>query len=189
MTALEGARVLLGVTGSVAAYKAADLTVRLKEAGASVRVILTEAAQRFITPLTFETLSREPVLTGMWERSQFPEPRHVTIAEWAQILVVAPASADIIGKLACGIADDLLSCLALAISKPPVIAPAMNDAMYRHPAVQENIERLRQRGCVFVGPVEGRLATGKVGIGRLAPVEDIMAAIEGALQMRAAGQR
>jgi len=187
MTRLGGARILLGVTGSVAAYKAADLTVRLREAGASVRVILTEAAQRFITPLTFEALSREPVLTGLWERTQHPEPVHVNLAEWADLLVIAPATADAIARVACGLADELLYCMALAVSRPPVMAPAMNDAMYRHPSVQENLERLRSRGCIIVGPVEGRLATGKTGIGRLAPIEDIVAAIETAL-CESAGQ-
>lgn len=181
---IKGANILLGVTGSIAAFKAADLVVRLKESGASVRVLMTDAAQRFVTPLTFETLSREPVLKGMWERTQYPEPVHVELAEWIDLMVVAPASANFIGKLANGIADDLLSCMALAVRRPPLIAPAMNDVMYRHVAVQENIARLRERGCGFVGPVSGRLASGKEGLGRLAPLEEILAAIETALKSK-----
>ena len=181
---LEGAKILLGVTGSIAAYKAADLTVRLKKAGASVRVIMTESAQRFVTPLTFETLSREPVLTGMWNRTQYPEPMHVTLSEWVDLLVVAPATANFIGKLAGGIADDELSCMAITVATPPLIAPAMNDNMYMHPAVQRNVEILKERGCTLVGPSAGRLASGKTGLGRLAPLDEIMAAIDDALVRR-----
>jgi len=179
---MKDARILLGVTGSIAACKAADLTVRLKEAGAEVRVIMTESAQRFVAPLTFEVLSRQPVLGDMWERTQYPGPVHVELSEWADLLVVAPATANFIGKLAGGIADDLLTCMAITVARAPVIAPAMNDAMYRHPAVQENIKCLTDRGCVFVGPVTGRLASGKTGLGRLAPLDDIMAAVSDALE-------
>jgi phosphopantothenoylcysteine decarboxylase / phosphopantothenate---cysteine ligase len=178
---IDGSNILLGLTGSIAAYKAADLVVKLKVAGASVRVIMTESAQKFVTPLTLETLSRQPVITGMWERTQYPEPVHIDTAEWADLLVVAPASANFIGKLAHGIADDSLTCMALAVPKPPLIAPAMNDNMYRHPAVQENIRILTERGCSFVGPAEGRLASGKIGLGRLAPLDEIFDAIDFAL--------
>lgn len=178
---MTGAKVLLGVTGSIAAFKAADLTVRLKDAGAEVCVIMTDSARRFVAPLTFETLSRRPVLVGMWERAQYAEPAHVELAAWADVLVVAPATANFIGKLAGGIADDLLTCMAITVARPPVIAPAMNDAMYRHPAVQANVARLRERGCRLVGPVSGRLASGKTGLGRLAPLADVMDAIRAAL--------
>ncbi len=170
-------RIILGVTGSIAAYKAADLAVRMVKAGAEVTVVMTDAAQRFVTPLTFETLSRRPVVTGMWTRSTYTEPVHVGLAEWADLLVVAPATANFIGKLAGGIADDMLSCTAISAPGSPLIAPAMNDLMYRHPAVQENIARLKARGCAFVGPAEGRLASGKIGLGRLAPVDEIFEAV------------
>ena len=175
-------RLLLGVTGSIAAFKAADLTARLTKEGAEVTVIMTEAAQRFVAPLTFETLSRRPVVTSMWERAPVLEPLHVELADWADLLVVAPASANFLGKLAHGIADDMLSCTAITVAKPPLIAPAMNDNMYRHPAVQANLRALRARGCVFVGPVEGRLASGKIALGRLAEVDDILAAIHRTLK-------
>ena len=183
---MKGAHILLGVTGSIAAYKAAALTRRLMEGGAEVTVVMTASAQRFVTPLTFETLSRRPVLTSMWDRSQYPEPVHVTTAEWADLLVVAPASANFIGKLANGIADDLLSCLAISVKRAPVVAPAMNDEMLKHPAVQQNLRTLEKRGCMIVGPVRGRLATGKVARGRLAELDDIARAVRAALPRKRA---
>ena len=179
---MKGAHVLLGVTGSIAAFKAADLTAGLTKDGAEVTVIMTESAQRFVAPLTFETLARRPVITSMWVRADEVGPAHVELAEWADLLVVAPESANFIGKLAHGIADDMLSCMAITMTRPPLIAPAMNDNMYRHPAVQENLRTLRRRGCTFVGPVVGRLASGKVALGRLSDVEDILSAIRRALK-------
>ena len=179
---MKGAHLLLGVTGSIAAFKAADLTAGLTRDGAEVTVIMTESAQRFVAPLTFETLARRPVITSMWERTAEIGPIHVDLADWADILVVAPATANFIGKLAHGIADDMLSCMAITMTRPPLIAPAMNDNMYRHPAVQENIATLRRRGCAFVGPVKGRLASGKIGLGRLSDVDDILSAIRQALK-------
>ncbi len=179
---MKGSHLLLGVTGSVAAFKAADLTARLVDADAEVTVVMTEAAQRFMAPLTFESLSRRSVLTSLWDRTEVREPRHVEMADWADLLVVAPATANFLGKLANGIADDLLSCLAMAVQRPPLIAPAMNDAMYHHPAVQQNLRILKERGCAIAGPVRGRLASGKVGMGRMAKIEDIIVAIRMALQ-------
>jgi len=181
---MKGAHVILGVTGSIAAFKAAELTGKLKKSGAEVTVIMTESAQRFVTPLTFETLSGRPVLTDMWNRSPVPEPVHISLAEWADVLVVAPATADFLGRLANGMADELLSCTAISIEKPPILAPAMNDAMYRHPAVQQNIATLEKRGCTIVGPVRGRLASGKTGIGRLSELDDIIRAIRSALRQK-----
>ena len=143
---------------------------------------MTESAQRFVAPLTFETLARRPVITSLWVRATEVEAAHVGLADWADLLVVAPASADFIGKLAHGIADDILLCTAIAITRPPLIAPAMNENMYRHPAVQQNIRTLRRRGCMFVGPVVGRLASGKVARGRLSDVDDILSAIRQALK-------
>jgi phosphopantothenoylcysteine synthetase/decarboxylase len=179
---MKGAHILLGVTGSIAAFKAADLTARLTGDGAEVAVIMTESAQRFVAPLTFETLARRPVITSLWVRATGVEPGHVELADWADLLVVAPASANFIGKLAHGIADDMLSCLAITVTRPPLIAPAMNDNMYRHPAVQQNIRTLRRRGCTFVGPVKGRLASGKVAFGRLSDLDDILSAIRKVLK-------
>lgn len=181
---MKGAHVVLGVTGSVAACKAAELTSRLVKAGAEVTVVMTESARRFVAPLTFETLSRRRVVTDMWDRTDYPDPAHVGLAEWADLLVVAPATADFLGKLANGIADDMLSCTAISVARAPVIAPAMNDRMYKHPAVQENVKRLRKRGCVLVGPIRGRLASGRIGIGRLADLDDILVAIRTALRKR-----
>ena len=179
---MKGAHILLGVTGSIAAFKAADLTAHLTRDGAEVTVIMTESAQHFVAPLTFETLARRPVITSLWERTAEVEPVHVELADWADLLVVAPASANFLGKLAHGIADDMLSCMAITMTRPPLIAPAMNDNMYRHPAVQENIRTLTKRGCTFVGPIVGRLASGKVALGRLSDVEDIFSAIRRALK-------
>ncbi|HRU06838.1 MAG TPA: flavoprotein [Candidatus Brocadiia bacterium] len=174
-------RVLLGVTGSIAAYKAADIAARLVQEGARVTVIMTAAAQKLVRPATLESLSRSPVVTDLWERAQALQPEHISLAEQADLLLVAPATANFLGKLAHGLADDALTCTALAVTCPVVIAPAMNDNMYAHPAVQANVRLLRERGCVLAGPVEGRLATGKVGLGRMAPIEDILAAAAAAL--------
>jgi len=178
---MKDSHLILGVTGSVAACKSAELTTRLVKAGVEVTVIMTDAAQRFVAPLTFETLSRRPVVTDMWSRTRYPDPVHISLAEWADLLVVAPASANFLGKLANGIADDILSCTAISVKHPPVIAPAMNDRMYNHPAVQRNIEVLKERDCAFIGPETGRLASGKMGIGRLAEPDDIVAVIQSEL--------
>lgn len=179
---MKGAHILLGVTGSIAAFKAADLTAKLVTAGADVQVIMTESAQRFVTPLTFETLSRRSVVTSMWVRTPQPEPVHVSLAGWTDLMIVAPATATFLGKFAHGIADDILNCMAITVTTPPMIAPAMNDNMYRNPAVQANVKILQKRGCRFIGPVEGRLASGKVAVGRLADVDEILKAIQSALK-------
>jgi phosphopantothenoylcysteine decarboxylase/phosphopantothenate--cysteine ligase len=179
---MKDARILLGVTGSIAACKAAELASRMVKDGAEVTVVMTDPAQRFVTPLTFETLSRRPVITGMWERAREIGPVHVTLAEWAELLVVAPASANFIGKLAHGIADDMLSTTAITVDCPVLIAPAMNVNMYRHPAVQANIRLLEQRGAKMIGPVEGRLASGAVAMGRMADVEEVLAAVRAEIE-------
>ena len=178
---MKGAHILLGVTGSIAAFKAAELTGKLVRAGAEVTVIMTESARRFVAPLTFETLVHRPVLTDMWERTSYPEPVHISLAEWADLLIVAPATANFIGKLANGIADDLLSCTAISVETPLLIAPAMNNTMYKHPAVRNNIKLLKKRGCIMVGPIRGRLASGKIGVGRFAEVDNIVRAVQAAL--------
>jgi phosphopantothenoylcysteine decarboxylase/phosphopantothenate--cysteine ligase len=174
---LDSRRVVLGVTGGIAAYKAADLTSKLVAAGAGVRVVMTESSGRFVTALTFEALSGNPVTLDPFDRSAAAYP-HIALAEWGELLLVAPATANILGKAAGGIADDALSTALLSFSGAVLFAPAMNSRMWAHPAVRENVGKLRARGAHFVGPEEGRLACGEIGAGRMAEVADILAAAE-----------
>lgn len=174
MTVLQDKTIVLGITGSIAAYKAAELAGALVGAGAVVDVVMTEAAQKFISPLTMRAITHRPVAADMWEPPVNFEIGHISLAEGADILLIAPATANIIAKLANGIADDLLSATAIATKAPIVIAPAMNDNMYSHSATQENIARLISRGISFVEPGFGRLASGKIGQGRLAGHEEIL---------------
>jgi phosphopantothenoylcysteine decarboxylase/phosphopantothenate--cysteine ligase len=167
--------ILLGVTGSVAAYKAVDLASRLTRAGARVPVILTDAGRAFVQPLSFESITHQPVHGALFGPHPV-EPHHISLAEAAELLLIAPATANCLAKLALGLADDLLSCVALATRAPILLAPAMNDGMFAHPATQGHLETLRQRGVRTVGPAAGRLASGKEGRGRLAPVGEIQAA-------------
>jgi phosphopantothenoylcysteine decarboxylase/phosphopantothenate--cysteine ligase len=164
---LAGKHVLLGVTGSIAAYQAADLIGLLKNELASVRVIMTQAATRFITPLTLEVISGHPVTVDMFARTG-AYVEHITLARGADLLLVAPATANIIGKLANGIADDMLSTTALAVTAPILIAPAMNEQMWFNRIVQANVERLRKLDVHFVEPEYGPMACGGEGWGRLA---------------------
>jgi phosphopantothenoylcysteine decarboxylase/phosphopantothenate--cysteine ligase len=175
--ALDGKNVVLGVTGSIAAYKAADLASRMRQAGANVHVVLTDNAARFVTPLTLATISRNPVHLDPFDVSRW-EPEHTALADNADLFVVAPATANAIAKFACGLADDLLSTLFLAARCPVLIAPAMNVFMYENPVVQENIARLKARGVVFSDPEHGMLACGYEGPGRLRSVESLMRDIE-----------
>lgn len=165
--------VILGVTGSIAAYKAADLTSGLRKAGVDTHVVLTHSAMKLIQPKTFQTLSRNPVITDLWDVPGW-QPEHISLADRADILVVAPATANFIGKYANGIADDALSTFALSHTGPVILAPAMNPRMWGHTAVQENCMKLRERGAIFVGPGSGFVACGDEGEGRLAEVEDIL---------------
>lgn len=178
---LKGKTVVLGVTGGIAAYKAADLTSRLKKMGMNVRVVMTENAQKFVTPLTFQTLSQNPVAIDMFEAPAHWEIEHISLAGGADVMIIAPATANFIGKLAAGIADDLLLTTVLATTAPVIIAPAMNVNMYENIAVQENIKKLKERGYLFVEPAEGRLACGVYGKGKLAPVEEITEQMEAVL--------
>jgi phosphopantothenoylcysteine synthetase/decarboxylase len=169
--------VVLGVTGSIAAYKAADITGRIREAGHDVFVVMTRAAREFITPLTLSTLSRNPVLADLSEEQEGGwRPGHIELADRADLLLVAPASADAIAKLAHGHADDALGAVALATRAPLLIAPAMNGKMWEHAATRHNVGTLSARGAAFCGPATGMLACGYEGTGRLAPVEEIVAA-------------
>ncbi|MGB4781239.1 MAG: flavoprotein, partial [Candidatus Methylomirabilis sp.] len=155
--ALTGKQIVLGVTGSIAAYKAVELVRALTTAGAAVRVVMTASAQRFVTPLTFATLSRQAVMTDPVTLDAEVKIQHIAAADEADLLLVAPATANSIAKFAQGLADDLLSTLFLAWTRPVVLAPAMDAAMYRHPAVQENLARLRNWGVRLVGPATGDL--------------------------------
>ena len=185
--ALRDRCILLGVTGSIAAYKAAALASRLVQSGAEVTVLMTRAARKFITPLTFESLTRRPVVTDLFRRATPPQPVHVSLAERAELLVIAPASAQTIARLACGSADDILSCTALSVACPILIAPAMDMNMYAHPATQDNLRLLASRGVYSVGPAEGRLASGKSGKGRMVEPEIIFEAACGVLEGRPPG--
>ena len=167
--------IILGVTGSIAAHRAADLASLLVKAGNRVNVVMTADAQRFITPLPFKTLSRNPVITDLYDEEEGWKPAHIRLADEADLLLIAPATANILAKLANGIADDALSCIALALNERArvLIAPAMNGRMWLHPATQANVKTLSGRGVEFIGPEEGMLSCGYEGIGRLWPVADI----------------
>jgi len=187
---LHNRRILLGVSGGIAAYKACELTRRLREAGAEVRVVLTQNAARFVAPLTFQALSGQPVRADLWDEAAEMGMGHLELARWAQRVVIAPASADVIAKLAHGFADDLLSTLCLATTAPVAIAPAMNHRMWLHPATQANIATLRARGVSIIGPDEGPLAEGESGPGRLREPQAIVAELdrlENSMQATATG--
>jgi len=177
--------VLLGVTGSIAAYKAAELVRQFKTRGWNVTVVMTRGATRFVGELTFRTLSQNPVGFEMFDPGEQWCPEHISYAENKSIFVIAPCTANVMAKLAHGIADDLLTCTALACTAPLVVAPAMNDNMWAHPATQENVRILRQRGVAFVEAETGDLACGRVGKGRLAAVETIMQAVENIIGVKA----
>jgi phosphopantothenoylcysteine decarboxylase/phosphopantothenate--cysteine ligase len=166
--------VLLGVTGGIAAYKACDIITLLKKKGCDVTVLMTEEAKHFIAPLTLQTLSGNKVFTDMFEPPDEWNPVHTALADKARAIVVAPATANIIGRLAGGICDDILTCVIFASDAPVLIAPAMNEKMYLHRIVQENISALKKAGYRFVGPVKGRLACGITGIGHIAEPETIV---------------
>lgn len=167
--------IVLGVAGSIACYKAADLTSRLTQAGFQVSVVMTRHATEFVAPLTFQTLSRHPVTTGIFDEKESWHPGHIGLADSADLFLIAPATANVIAKLACGIADDALTSIALATRAPLLIAPAMNGKMWLHPATQKNVACLKSRGALFIGPEEGLLACGYEGIGRLWDVAGILA--------------
>jgi len=173
-------RIILGVTGSIAAYKAADLASQLRKRGAEVFPVMTSAAQKFITPLTLQTLARHPAVTGLWHEAAGAawQPSHVELADAAALLLVAPATADVIAQFAHGLAPDFLSSLHLVCRAPVLIAPAMNAKMWTHPATAANVATLKARGAHFIGPEEGMLACGYEGIGRLWPVEGIVERVE-----------
>ncbi|HVV73121.1 MAG TPA: flavoprotein [Verrucomicrobiae bacterium] len=174
--------IVLGITGSIAAYKAADLASQLTKRGCDVHVVMTADALRFITPLCFKTLSRHPVVTDLYDEDEGWKPTHIKLADEADLLLVAPATANTIARLAIGLANDALGCVALALNPKArvLLAPAMNGKMWLHPATQQNVQTLKSRGAEFIGPEEGLLSCGYEGLGRLWPVEKV---VERALQI------
>lgn len=175
---LQGKTIVLGITGGIAAYKSADLASKLTQAGAMVDVVMTAEAMEFITPLTLRSLTGRPVVTSMWEPSSEFSAQHISLAEAADVIVIAPATANIIAKIAAGIADDILTCTVLATGAPVLISPAMHTSMYQKSITQENIQKLKQRGISFIGPISGRLASGGTGEGRFIETGAIIEAIE-----------
>ena len=171
----SGKNIVLGVTGSIAAHKAVDLASLLTRAGQAVHVVMTRDALRFVTALPFKTMSRHPVVTDLYDEEEGWKPAHIALADNADLLLIAPATANTIARIAHGIADDALSCIALALQPRArvLIAPAMNGRMWNHAATQQNVGTLRSRGVEFIGPEEGLLSCGYEGMGRLMTVEAI----------------
>ncbi len=179
---LKGKKVVLGVTGAISAYKALELARLLVKEEAEVRPVMTRSACEFISALSLSTLARNPVSTGLFELTQEARISHIELAQSSELVIVAPATANFIGKAASGIADDLLTTIVAASTAPVLVAPSMNSRMWDNPITASNVERLKKAGFLFVGPCEGELACGYSGKGRLAPVEDILEAAEDALQ-------
>jgi phosphopantothenoylcysteine decarboxylase / phosphopantothenate---cysteine ligase len=178
---VQGARIFLGVSGSIAAYKAVQLARLLKQSGAQVQVGLSAGAQRFIQPLTFEAITAAPVLTSLWGSTQ-SQIEHVEQAHAVDLVLVAPATANLLARMAAGMADDIVAATCLSTTAAIVVAPAMETGMWNHPATQENLDRLRSRGVGVVDPESGELASGRSGLGRLAELETIVAAVRARLQ-------
>ena len=181
--------IVLGITGSIAAHKAVDIASLLTKAGHSVHVVLTADAQRFITSLPFKTLSRNRVITDLYDEEEGWKPAHIVFADEADLLLIAPATANTIAKLAHGIADDALSCIALALNPNAriAVAPAMNGKMWQHAATQANVATLKSRGVQFIGPDEGLLSCGYEGVGRLSLAEQIAREVEALVSKKVTG--
>ncbi|WP_323846224.1 bifunctional phosphopantothenoylcysteine decarboxylase/phosphopantothenate--cysteine ligase CoaBC [Microbulbifer magnicolonia] len=178
MSSLADKRILLGISGGIAAYKSADLVRRLKERGAEVRVVMTAGARAFVQPLTYQALSGNPVHTDLLDPAAEAAMGHIELAKWADLILIAPASAQVLAKLACGMADDLLSTLCLASEAPLALAPAMNQAMWRHAATAANVQTLQSRGALLWGPAAGSQACGDVGPGRMLEPDALAAEVE-----------
>lgn len=176
---LTGKKVLVGLTGGIACYKIPYLIRALVKASAEVRVIMTDGATKFITPLTLETVSGNPVGIGMFPDGEYVATRHIDLVDWADLMVIAPATANFIGKAAGGICDNLLTTIICACRKPILVAPAMNPGMWANPAVQKNVTYLGNQGYHFVGPGEGNMACDHVGFGRMAEPDEIFEAVSG----------
>ena len=175
---LANKTIVLGITGGIAAYKAADIASKLTQAGARVEVVMTESAARFITPMTLRSLTGRPVVTDMFALTTEFSLEHIALAEAADVVVIAPATANIIAKLAAGIADDMLCCTVLATKAPIMVAPSMDVNMFQNAITQDNLTRLRARGFTIIDPAHGYLASGKIGVGRLAEVQTIIGSIK-----------
>jgi phosphopantothenoylcysteine decarboxylase/phosphopantothenate--cysteine ligase len=178
---LSGRKVVLGITGSIAAYKACGIVSRLRESGAEVFVVMTKSATHFVTPLTLQTLSGNRVYLNLFDLSEEWKLEHISLAERADLVLIAPATANTIAKLAAGMADDLLTATVLATKAPILIAPAMHETMYKNSFTQANIGKLKEKGFKFIGPGYGMLASGKIGLGRLASNDEIMETVKGIL--------
>jgi phosphopantothenoylcysteine decarboxylase len=180
-------KIVLGISGSIAAFKAADLASQLVKQGHDVHAVMTRAATEFITPLTIQTLTRNPVLISLEDEKDSWKPGHIDLADSADLFLVAPATANLLGEFANGLAPDPLTSIYLALPRttPVLIAPAMNGKMWLHPATQRSVDRLKSDGCAFVGPAEGGLACGYEGIGRLVEVAEILAAVAAILHKTA----
>ena len=175
----KGARnIILGVTGSIAAYKACELTSLLKKEGFDVHVVLTREAKEFVTALTLQTLSKNKVIADMFEPPEAWNPVHTSLADQASLILIAPATANVIAKLAAGICDDILTCAVFASDAPVLIAPAMNDRMYKHRITLDNIDKLKKIGYHFIGPIKGHLACGCDAMGHIAGLNDIVAEVK-----------
>jgi len=176
---IKNLNILLGVSGGIAAYKAVDLASKLAAAGAGVKTVMTENACRFVGPKSFEAVTGSAVFTSLWSKSEEHRIKHVSLVDWADIIVLAPATANIIGKIASGICDDLLSStFCVCWQKPILLAPAMNGNMWHNPVVQRNLKILREMGFNSIGPTKGRLADGTIAEGRMSEPKDILEAIE-----------
>jgi phosphopantothenoylcysteine decarboxylase len=181
---LRGKTIVLGVTGSIAAYKSADLASKIQQQGAKVRVVMTEGAKKFVTPLTFQAVTHQPVAHNLWDEGDSTGVAHVDLADAADLLLIAPATAHLLFQFAHGAASDFLTALYLVCRAPVLIAPAMNGKMWLHPATQGNVEVLRRRGHAFIGPEAGMQACGYEGVGRLWPAEGIIAEAKRLLSTR-----
>lgn len=170
-------RIVLGVTASIAAYKVCGLITEMKRAGYFVRVVMTRDADHFVTPLALQSLSGQEVVRDFFSLTHREKPIHIDLAENSDLLLIAPATADIIARMASGLADDVLTCIALATQAPILVAPAMNEKMYLHPATQNNIERLKSFGVKFIPPIEGYLACGSKGVGHIADPDTILKSV------------
>lgn len=174
-------RIILGITGSIAAYKAADIASQLTKLGHEVTCVLTQAALEFVTPLTLQTLSRRPVISDLFAEKNGWQPGHIHLADSADLLLIAPATANVLASMAHGFANDALTAIALATRAPMLIAPAMNGKMWLHPATQQNVTTLKTWGHEFIEPAEGLLACGYEGVGRLADVGEIVQRVQARL--------
>ena len=185
----HGKHILLGVSGGISVYKSPELVRRMRDAGAEVQVVMTQGARQFVTPLTFQAVSGHAVRTELWDTAAEFAMGHIELARWAHLVLVAPATADFMARLAHGLADDLLTTLCLATEAPVVLAPAMNRVMWENAATQENVRRLMERGLRLLGPVEGELAEGEVGMGRMLEPTEIIVTLRGEDQALLKGVR